>query len=158
MLELNEKIKEHFRNPHNVGEIENAEGMGTIDNPVCGDTTKLYLRIKDGFIEDAKFLSFGCAVTIASASVLTEKIRGKEISKLLLGTDEQVVKRLISLIETELGEIPPVKLHCPPATVQVFLESIVGYFEKGGKNELSSKAKRLIPQISEYYKRGEEKE
>jgi nitrogen fixation NifU-like protein len=158
MLELNEKIKEHFRNPHNVGEIEKPEGMGTIDNPVCGDTTKLYLRIKDGFIEDAKFLSFGCAVTIASASVLTEKIRGKEISKLLLGTDEQVVKRLISLIETELGEIPPVKLHCPPATVQVFLESIVGYFEKGGKNELSSKAKRLIPQISEYYKRGEEKE
>ena len=158
MLELNEKIKEHFRNPHNVGEIEKPEGMGTIDNPVCGDTTKLYLRIKDGFIEDAKFLSFGCAVTIASASVLTEKIRGKEISKLLLGTDEQVVKRLISLIESELGEIPPVKLHCPPATVQVFLESIAGYFKKEGNEELSSKAKRLTPRISEYYKRGEEKE
>jgi len=158
MLELNEKIKEHFRNPHNVGEIENPEGTGTIDNPVCGDTTKLYLRIKNGVVEDARFLSFGCAVTIASASVLTEKIRGKEISELLLGTDEEVVKRLMSLIETELGEIPTVKLHCPPATVQVFLESIGGYFEKEGENELSSKAKRLIPQISEYYKRGGEKE
>jgi nitrogen fixation NifU-like protein len=158
MLELNEKIKEHFRNPHNVGELENPEGMGTVDNPVCGDTTKLYLRIKDGFIEDAKFLSFGCAVTIASASVLTEKIKGKEISKLLVGTDEDIVKRLINLIESELGEIPPVKLHCPPATVQVFLESVAGYFEKEGKNDLSSKAKRLIPQISEYYKRGVEKE
>jgi len=158
MLELSERIKEHFRNPQNVGEIENPEGMGTIDNPVCGDTTKLYLRIKDGLIDDAKFLSFGCAVTIASASVLTEKIKGKEISKLLSGTDEEVVKHLISLIESELGEIPPVKLHCPPATVQVFLESIAGYFEKEGKNELSSKAKRLIPQISDYYKRGEEKE
>jgi nitrogen fixation NifU-like protein len=158
MLELNEKIKEHFRNPKNVGEIENPEGMGTIDNPVCGDTTKLYLRINNGVVEDAKFLSFGCAVTIASASVLTEKIKGKEISKLLFGTDEEVVKRLISLIETELGEIPPVKLHCPPATVQVFLESIAGYLEKEGKNDLSSKAKCLIPQISEYYKRGEEKE
>jgi len=158
MLELSEKIKEHFRNPLNVGEIENPEGMGAINNPVCGDTTKLYLRIKDGMIEDAKFLSFGCAVTIASASVLTEKVKGKEISKLLFGTDEEVVKGLISLIESELGEIPPIKLHCPPATVQVFLESIAGYFEKEGKNELSSRAKTLIPQISEYYKRGQERE
>ncbi|HMK75548.1 MAG TPA: iron-sulfur cluster assembly scaffold protein [Thermodesulfobacteriota bacterium] len=158
MLELNEKIKEHFRNPHNVGEIENPEGMGAINNPVCGDTTKLYLRIKNGVVEDAKFLSFGCAVTIASASVLTEKIKGKEISKLLFGIDEEVIQRLMSLIESELGEIPPVKLHCPPATVEVFLESIAGYLEKEGKNELSSRTRRLIPQISEYYKRGEEKE
>jgi len=158
MLELNEKIKERFRNPHNVGEIENPEGTGTILNPVCGDKTVIYPRIRDGFIEDAKFLSFGCAVTIASASVLTEKVKGKEISKLLLGTDEEVVKQLIGLIEGELGEIPPIKLHCPPATVQVFLESIAGYFEKEGKMELSSRTKRLIPQISEYYKRGVEEE
>jgi nitrogen fixation NifU-like protein len=158
MLELNEKIKEHFRNPQNVGEIDNPEGMGAINNPVCGDTTKLYLRIKDGVVEDAKFLSFGCAVTIASASVFTEKIKGKEISKLFLGSDDEVVQRLMSLIESELGEIPPIKLHCPPATVQVFLESITGYLEKEGKTELSSRAQRLIPKISEYYKRGEEKE
>jgi nitrogen fixation NifU-like protein len=158
MLELNEKIKGHFRNPQNVGEMENPEGMGTINNPVCGDTTKLYLRIKNGFVEDAKFLSFGCAVTIASASVFTEKIKGKEVAKLFLGTDEEVVRRLVNLIESELGEIPPIKLHCPPATVQVFLESISGYFEKEGRIELSSRAKTLIPQISEYYKRGEEKE
>ncbi len=158
MLELNEKIKEHFRNPHNVGEIDDPEGMGTILNPVCGDKTVLYLRIKEGVIEDAKFLSFGCAVTIASASVLTEKIKGKEILKLLFGTDEEVIERLISLIESELGEIPPIKLHCPPATVQVLLESIAGYFEKEGKKELSSRAKILIPQISGYYKRGREEE
>jgi nitrogen fixation NifU-like protein len=158
MLELSEKIKEHFRNPQNVGEIENPEGTGAINNPVCGDTTKLYLRIKDGVVEDAKFLSFGCAVTIASASVFTEKIKGKEISKLFLGTDEEVVRRLMSLIESELGEIPPVKLHCPPATVQVFLESITGYLEKEGRIEMSLRAKSLIPKIAEYYKRGVEKE
>ena len=158
MLELNEKIKEHFRNPHNTGEIEDPDGTGTILNPVCGDKTVIYLRIKDGVIEDAKFLSFGCAVTIASASVLTEKVKGKEISKLFLGTDEEVVKQLIGLIESELGEIPPVKLHCPPATVQVFLESVAGYFEKEGRTELSSRAKTLIPRISEYYKRGQEEE
>jgi nitrogen fixation NifU-like protein len=158
MLELSEKIKEHFRNPQNVGEMENPEGMGTINNPVCGDTTKLYLRIKEGVVEDAKFLSFGCAVTIASASVFTEKIKGREISNLFFGTDEEVVPRLMSVIESELGEIPPMKLHCPPATVQVFLEAIQGYLEKEGMTELSLRAKGLIPRISEYYKRGEEKE
>ena len=156
MLELSDKIKEYFRNPQNVGEIENAEGVGAINNPVCGDTTKLYLRIKDGVVEDAKFLSFGCAVTIASASVFTEKIKGKEISRFFLGTDAEVIHRLVSLIESELGEIPPIKLHCPPATVQVFLESITGYLEKEGKSELSSRTKSLIPKISEYYKRGKE--
>jgi nitrogen fixation NifU-like protein len=158
MLELSEKVKEHFRNPRNVGEIEDPEGTGTILNPVCGDKTVLYLRIREGVVEDAKFLSFGCAVTIASASVLTETIKGKEISKLFWGADEEVVQRLVSLIESELGEIPPVKLHCPPATVQVFLEAVEGYLDKEGKAELSSRVKGLIPKISEYYKRGEEKE
>jgi len=71
--------------------MENPKGMGAINNPVCGDTTKLYLRIKNGVIEDSKFLCFGCAVTIASASLFTEKIKGKEISKLFLGTDQEVV-------------------------------------------------------------------
>jgi len=156
MLELNEQIKKHFRNPLNVGEIENPEGMGAVDNPVCGDTTKLYLRIKDGVVEDAKFLSFGCAVTIASASVFTEKIKRKEISWIFSGNDEEVVQRLISLIESELGEIPAVKLHCPPATVQVFLEAMAQYFGKEGRPELSSRIKALIPLISDYYKRGEE--
>jgi nitrogen fixation NifU-like protein len=158
MLELSEKIKEHFRNPQNVGEIQDPEGTGTILNPVCGDKTVLYLRIKEGVVDDAKFLSFGCAVTIASASVLTEKIKGKEISGLFWGTDEEVVERLVRLVESELGEIPPVKLHCPPATVQVFLEAVEGYLGKEGKTELSLRVKGLIPKISAYYKRGEEKE
>ena len=158
MLELNEKIKGHFRNPQNVGEIENPEGMRAINNPVCGDTTKLYLKIKNGVVEDAKFLSFGCAVTIASASVFTQKIRGKEISKLFLGTDEEVVRRLVNLTRERAGRDSPDQLHCPPATVEVFLESIAGYLGKEGKIELRSRAKSLIPKISEYYKRGEEKE
>jgi nitrogen fixation NifU-like protein len=156
MLELNEKIKEHFRDPLNAGEIENPEGMGAVDNPICGDTTKLFLRIKDGVVEDAKFLSFGCAVTIASASVFTEKIKGKKISWVFSGSGEEVVKRLMNLIESELGEIPAVKLHCPPATVQVFLEAMAEYLGKEGSAELSSRIKTLIPLISDYYKRGEE--
>lgn len=157
-MELSQKTIEHFRNPQNVGEIENPEGTGTVVNPICGDKTVLYMRIKEGIVEDAKFLSFGCAVTIASASVFTEKIKGKEISQLLSGSDDEVITRLVSLIESELGEIPPAKLHCPPATVQAFLEAITGYSEKGGETQLSSRIKGLIPQVSDYYKRGEERE
>jgi len=158
MIELSGKIKEHFRNPLNVGEMENPQGIGTITNPICGDKTVLYLRIKEGVVEDAKFLSFGCAVTIASASVFTRKIKGEEIYRLLSGSDDEVVKRLVGLIESELGEIPPVNLHCPPATVQVFLEAIAEYSEKEGETQLSSRIKRLIPLISNYYKRGEKTE
>jgi nitrogen fixation NifU-like protein len=158
MIELSEKIKEHFRNPLNVGEMENPQGIGTISNPICGDKTVLYLRIKEGVVEDAKFLSFGCAVTIASASVFTQKIKGEEIYRLLSGSDDEIIRRLVSLIESELGEIPPVKLHCPPATVQVFLEAIAEYSEKEGNTQFSSRIKRLIPLISNYYKRGEKAE
>lgn len=156
MLELSEKIKQHFFNPKNTGEIENPDGMGIINNPVCGDITKLFLRIKEGFILDAKFLSYGCAVTIASASVFTEKIKGRNIYQIFLGTDEEILKNLIDLIENELGEIPSVKLHCPPATVEVFLKAAGEYFEKKGENNLSLKVKSLIPRVSEYYKRGED--
>jgi len=98
-MELSAKTIEHFRNPKNVGEIENPEGTGDVLNPICGDKTVLYLRIKEGAIEDAKFLSFGCAVTIASASVFTEKIKGAAISQLVSGSDDEVIKRLIGLIE-----------------------------------------------------------
>jgi nitrogen fixation NifU-like protein len=155
MLELSEKIKEHFRNPRNVGEIESPDTKGTIENPVCGDHTVLSLRIKNGIIEDAKFLSFGCAVTIASASVFTQKIKGEKLSSLFSGDDEGVVQRLVGMIENELGQIPPVKLHCPPATVQVFLDAMAAYFEKGGEEALGTRVRRLIPQITVYYKRGE---
>ncbi|MGB9627600.1 MAG: iron-sulfur cluster assembly scaffold protein [Thermodesulfobacteriota bacterium] len=157
-MELSPEIKEHFYHPQNVGEIENPDGFGSINNPICGDTTKLYLRIKDGVIEDAKFLSFGCAVTIASASVFTQQIKGREISQLLSGNDEEIIQRLIHLIESHLGEIPPVKLHCPPATVQVFLEALFEFLEKEKQYQLSTRIRKLIPLVSGYYKRGEEGE
>jgi len=157
MLELSEKVKENFFNPKNTGEMDNPDGMGAIENPICGDITKLFLRIRNGLIEDAKFLSFGCAVTIASASVFTEKIKGKEISFLLSGEDEEIIKRLMGLIEDELGGIPAAKLHCPPATVEVFLKAMVSYFEREGDKNLSQRIKEIIPKIKEYYQRGEEK-
>lgn len=155
MLELSENIKKHFFNPKNTGEIDNPDAMGTINNPVCGDITKLFLRIKEGIIEDAKFLSFGCAVTIASASVFTENIKGMNIYQIFSGADEEIVKRLIDQIETELGDIPSIKLHCPPATVEVFLKASGEYFEKIGRDDLYLKTNNLIAKVSQYYKRGD---
>ena len=158
MLRFSDKVIEHFSNPQNVGEIEHPEGIGTITNPVCGDITEIYLRIKEGVIKDAKFKSFGCAVTIASASVFTEKIKGKEIANLVSGSEEEIASRLVGWIESELGELPTAKLHCPPATVQAFLEAILRYKEKEGETQLASRIKRLIPIIDKYYKRGKEAE
>jgi len=158
MIKFSDKVIEHFQNPRNVGEIKLPEGIGTITNPVCGDITEIYLRIKKGIIEDAKFKSYGCAVTIASASVFTEKIKGKEISELVSGSDEEIVNQLVDLIESELGELPEQKLHCPPATVQAFLEAICQYNEKEGETQLTSKIKRLVPLVAKYYERGEKPE
>jgi nitrogen fixation NifU-like protein len=155
---FSDKVIEHFSNPQNVGIIEQPEGLATITNPVCGDVTEIYLRIKEGIIEDAKFKSFGCAVTIASASVFTENIKSKEISKLVSGSDEETVRQLVGLVENELGELPPQKLHCPPATVQAFLEAILQYNEGKGETQLASRIKRLIPLVSKYYERGEKAE
>ena len=158
MIKFSEKVIEHFQNPRNVGSLEFPEAMGTINNPVCGDITEIYLCIRDGIIKDAKFKSYGCAVTIASASVFTEKIKGQEISKLVSGKDDKIVRHLIDLIEGELGELPAEKLHCPPATIQAFLEAICQYNEKEGEPHITSKIKRLIPLVSEYYQRGRKPE
>ena len=154
MRRFSDKVIEHFQNPQNVGEIDLPEGIGTISNPVCGDITEIYLRIKNGIIQDAKFKSYGCAVTIASASVFTEKIKGQEISRLISGRDEEVVSQLVGLIETELGVLPAEKLHCPPATVQAFFEAICQYNEKAGEAQLACRLKGLIPLVADYYKRG----
>jgi len=158
VIKFSDKVIEHFSNPRNVGMIENPEAKGSMVNPICGDVTEIYLRIKDGVVEDAKFKSFGCAVTIASASVFTEKIKGKEIAKLVSGNDEEVISELVGLIESELGELPVQKLHCPPATVQAFLEAILRYQEKEGKTKATNRIEKLIPLVSKYYQRGEKEE
>ena len=152
-MKLPDNVVKHFMNPQNVGQIAQPEGIASVVNPVCGDITDLYFRIKDGVIQDAKFKSFGCAVTIASASVLTEKIRGKDISELLSGTDDEVINQTVQLVESELGELPPPKLHCPPATVQAFFEALLGYYEKRGETETTSRIRRLIPLLATYYER-----
>jgi len=149
-----EEIVRHFENPHNVGRIDNPDATGTMTNPICGDLTELYLRVKNGVIEDAKFKSLGCAVTIASASVFTEKIKGCHIARLISGSDDEIIRHLIGLIESELGDLPEAKLHCPPATVQAFLEAIQRYCEREGDLPLSSRIKGVMPLLAKLYKRG----
>jgi nitrogen fixation NifU-like protein len=100
----NDIVMDHFTNPRNMGEIENPSGVAEVGNPVCGDVMKLYLRIEDERIVDARFKTFGCSAAIASSSMTTELIKGKSIDEALLISNEAVTEAL--------GGLPPAKQHC----------------------------------------------
>ena len=105
MMEYSDKVMEHFMNPRNVGEIENASGVGTVGNAKCGDIMRIYLDIDDNhIIKDVKFKTFGCGAAIATSSMATELIKGKNINEALKITNKTVMEALDGL--------PPVKVHC----------------------------------------------
>ncbi len=99
-----EKVMDHFENPRNVGEIENASGSGTVGNAKCGDIMKMDIKVENNVIVDAKFKTFGCCAAVATSSMATEMIIGKTIEEALALTNKQVMD--------ELGGLPPVKVHC----------------------------------------------
>jgi nitrogen fixation NifU-like protein len=99
----NEKVLEHFRNPRNMGELEDADAEGVVGNPACGDVMKIMIKIKENRIKDIKFQTFGCAAAIASSSALTEIAKGKTLNEAKKITNEDVAKYL--------GELPPIKIH-----------------------------------------------
>ena len=99
-----EKVMDHFMNPRNVGEIEDASGVGTVGNAKCGDIMKVYLKIEDNVIQDAKFKTFGCGAAVATSSMATEMVIGKTIEEALRITNKSVAEALDGL--------PPVKMHC----------------------------------------------
>ncbi len=121
----NEKVIEHYSNPRNVGEIEDASGVGEVGNPVCGDIMKMYLQIENDIIKDVKFKTFGCGAAIATSSVSTELIKGKTIDQALQLTNQDVVD--------ELGGLPPVKLHCSVLAEEAIRTAIADYLRKQGK-------------------------
>ena len=120
-----EKVMDHFNNPRNVGEIPDANGIGEVGNPVCGDIMKMYLKIENGIIKDVKFKTFGCGAAIATSSVSTELIKGKTIDEALKLTNKEVVD--------ELGGLPPVKLHCSVLAEEAIKSAIADYLRKEGK-------------------------
>ncbi|MCF6465668.1 Fe-S cluster assembly scaffold protein NifU [Clostridium sp. Cult2] len=117
-----EKVMEHFQNPRNVGEIENADGVGEVGNPRCGDIMKMYLKIEDGIIIDVKFKTFGCGSAIASSSMATELIKGKTIEEAMEITNKKVAEALDGL--------PPIKMHCSVLAEQAIKSALLDYSKK----------------------------
>ena len=121
-----EIVMEHFRNPRNVGSMENADGVGQVGNPNCGDIMKIYLKInEDEIIEDVKFETFGCGSAIASSSIATELIKGKSINEAVSLTNKAVVEAL--------GGLPPVKVHCSVLAEQAVKSALYDYSQKTHK-------------------------
>ncbi|MBQ4263723.1 MAG: Fe-S cluster assembly scaffold protein NifU [Bacilli bacterium] len=117
-----EKVMDHFENPRNVGVIEDASGVGTVGNPVCGDVMKIYLKIEDNIIKDVKFKTFGCASAIATSSMATELIKGKSVDEALNITNKAVAEALDGL--------PPVKMHCSVLAEEAIKAAIEDYKSK----------------------------
>jgi nitrogen fixation NifU-like protein len=119
------KVIEHFQNPRNVGEIEDADGIGTVGNPSCGDIIKMYIKIKDGIITDIKFQTFGCGAAIATSSITTEMARGKTV--------EEAEKLTRNEVADSLGGLPPIKMHCSNLATDALRAAIDDYRSRQGK-------------------------
>ena len=116
------KVMDHFMNPRNVGEIENADGIGEVGNPACGDMMRLYLKVEEGKIVEAKFRTFGCGAAIASSSMLTEMIKGKTIDEARAITNQHVADALDGR--------PPVKIHCSVMAEEAVKSALDDYARK----------------------------
>jgi len=117
-----EKVMEHFANPHNVGEIPNADGIGKVGNPQCGDVMWLYIKVKDNIITDIKFKTFGCGAAIATSSMITELARGKTL--------EEAKKISRQDVADSLDGLPPTKMHCSNLASDALREAIKDYEAK----------------------------
>lgn len=125
MALYSEKVMDHFRNPRNVGVIENADGVGEVGNPVCGDIMKIYLKINDDqIIDDVKFETFGCGSAIASSSMATELIKGKPLDEALKLTNKSVTEALDGL--------PAHKIHCSVLAEEAIKKAVKDYYDKNG--------------------------
>ncbi|MFC1623741.1 Fe-S cluster assembly scaffold protein NifU [Candidatus Omnitrophota bacterium] len=120
--QYSEKVMEHFKNPQNVGDIPDADGIGNVGNAVCGDIMRLYIKVKDDKIVDAKFKTFGCGAAIATSSMVTEIVKGKTI--------EEALKISNRAVAEALGGLPPIKMHCSVLAEEALRSAINDYIEK----------------------------
>ena len=123
-MQYSEQVIDHFSTPRNVGTIENADGVGTVGNPVCGDVMKVYLKIENEIIVDVKFQTFGCGAAIATSSMATELIKGKSVEDALQLSNKAVADAL--------GGLPPVKMHCSLLAEEAVKAAIDNYYSKKG--------------------------
>ena len=127
-----EKVMDHFANPRNVGEIENANAVGEVGNAVCGDIMKIYMNIEDNIIKDVKFKTFGCGAAIATSSMATEMVKGKTVDEALELTNKAVMEALDGL--------PPEKIHCSVLAEEAIQSALADYSKRTGI-ELKTNAK-----------------
>ena len=124
-----DKVMEHFKNPRNMGEIADADGVGTVGNPVCGDLMNISIKVKDNRLADVKFKTFGCGAAIATSSMTTELAKGKTL--------EEAMKITRADVAGSLGGLPPVKMHCSNLAADALHEAIKDFYKKQGtKNEV----------------------
>jgi len=131
MESYSERVMEHFRNPKNVGEMENPDGTGHVGNSVCGDIMELYIKVEDNIIVDAKFKTFGCGAAIATSSMVTELVKGKTVDEALKVSNRAVAEAL--------GGLPPIKMHCSVLAEQALKSAIDDYLAKSRKAQKEGK-------------------
>jgi nitrogen fixation protein NifU and related proteins len=127
-----EKVMDHFHHPRNVGRIDNPDGVGTVGNPVCGDVMKLYIKVKDGRIADARFQTFGCGAAIATSSMVTELAQGKTLDEAIALSNQEVAAALDGL--------PPAKMHCSMLGEEALKAAIDDYRKKSGEGKGENQA------------------
>jgi len=119
-----EKVMDHFKNPRNMGEIPDADGVGTVGNPVCGDLMTIYIKVNGDRLEDIKFKTFGCGAAIATSSMITELAKGKTL--------EDAMKISRGDVADNLGGLPPIKMHCSNLAADGLHAAIQDYLKKKG--------------------------
>ncbi|HWR72755.1 MAG TPA: Fe-S cluster assembly scaffold protein NifU [Nitrospirota bacterium] len=124
MEQYSSKVMDHFAHPHNVGEIPDADGVGTVGNPVCGDVMRLYIKVEKDVIVDAKFKTFGCGAAIATSSMVTDLVKGKTIQEALGVSNAAVAEAL--------GGLPKVKMHCSVLAEEALKSALDDYYKKKG--------------------------
>lgn len=124
-LPYSEKVMDHFLHPRNVGEIPDASGVGNVGNPICGDVMRMYIKVENNIVVDAKFKTFGCGAAISTSSMVTEMVKGKPIEEALKITNRAVAEAL--------GGLPAVKLHCSVLAEEALRSALKDYYQRQGK-------------------------
>ena len=140
-MQYSAKVMDHFSNPRNVGELADANGIGEVGNPTCGDIMKMYLKIENGVIKEVRFKTFGCGAAIATSSIATEMIKGKPIDEALRLSNKAVIEALDGL--------PPVKIHCSVLAEQAIKAAISDYYLRQGVDPLPIVGKLADPHVCE---------